>query len=97
MGFFKLKTKNNTLTVQMFYVIYKITPRSTPRKGWSTYVVRGRECFVGLSILLAYGLGYHHHRGRCLGGAKTICSQTSQGFWLRQARQLLILLIKLRL
>ena len=33
--------------------IYKISPLSTQRKGW---LVRGRECLVGLSILLVYYL-----------------------------------------
>ena len=33
--FFKLKTKNNTLTIQLF-IIQKINPLSTQRKGWST-------------------------------------------------------------
>ena len=37
------------------FSIYKITPLSTHRKVWSTSVVRGSECFVGLSILLVYG------------------------------------------
>ena len=33
--FFKLKTKKNTLTIQLF-IIQKINPLSTQRKGWST-------------------------------------------------------------
>ena len=53
---FKLKTKNNSLTVQIFS-IYKVTPLSTQSKFWSTYY-RGRESFVGLQYLYDIGCSY---------------------------------------
>ena len=49
--FFKLKTKQNPWLYK-FFSMYKITLFSAQRKGWSIYIVRGRECFAGLSILL---------------------------------------------
>ena len=49
---YKLKTKMNTLTVQIFYNLQN-HPTSTQRKGF-VKVVRGRELFVGLSILFVY-------------------------------------------
>ena len=38
--------------------IYKITPLSTQRKSGQLTVERGRECFVGLSMLLLSGGRY---------------------------------------
>ena len=54
MIFLKFKTKNNSLTDQIFY-----NPQNHPTSHSEerlVNLVRGRECLVGLSILLAYGI-----------------------------------------
>ena len=45
-----------------YFIICQITPLSTQRKCCSTYI-RGREWFVGLSILLFYGTIQWNHFG----------------------------------
>ena len=50
----KAKTKNNSFSMQIFFNLqYHPTFHSEERM---VNLVKGRECFVGLSILLVYGL-----------------------------------------
>ena len=52
--FVKTKNKNNTLTVHIFYNLQNHPTFLSDERlvNWA----RGRECFVGLSVLIVYGL-----------------------------------------
>ena len=52
--FSKIKNKNNTLTVNFFVIIYKITLLFTLRKEWSSKQEEESALLHGLSILLVY-------------------------------------------
>ena len=56
--FVKTKNKNNTLTVHIFYNLQNHPTFLSDERlvNWA----RGRECFVGLSVLIVYGLHLIH-------------------------------------
>ena len=64
MIFCKLKTKNNSLYVQMFTILQNHTTFHSEER--LVNFVKGRECFVGLSILLIYGIHSPGSERECL-------------------------------
>ena len=79
MIFKKLRTKTNILTVQIFYNLQNIPIFHSEER--LVKLARGRDCFVGLSILLVYGSKPLERDRTPLSGGKTgrkNCAQCSQ-------------------
>ena len=73
MIFKKLKTKNNSLTVQIFFNLQNHSTFHSEER--LVKLARGRECFVGLSILLVYMIS----RVRSIVRGTTPCRPSTPG------------------